>query len=606
MKTHAKSRKLLTAGGGKHKRTAVPPHPGAHLQQRIGNQGMRQIVDRPYPNEGCANVIAARLAPELKAHANSKNIVFGAAFGHSLNRSPIHHPPLQRKPIISSPDDEFEREADVMADTAIRMAEPAPSNTAPAAIQRRRKECECEEEQCVQTNPVPGADGVAALDVEAAVHAAGRDGVSLPGDVRSYFESRFGYDFSAVRVHTGNNAAEGAQAIQARAYTIGRDIMFGSSEYAPATVEGKRLLAHELAHVVQQHSGDAGPLIRPRLLVTADAGDIKALFGLLEPASGLKLKADPIKGDPKTKQVTGKVSVSMPPSPTLASELKTITEDPQQDAELNLGRTQAGVFVGSFPMSQLRFPPEEGKPEHLVQEIRIDQLVALEKGAPGSGVESLVHEMTENFHAHSPALLQNVRKGPMSAEQAFNESHREAIKQEERVIAELKHPGKRHSLFQVLMGKEPHQFFRAVQDMEQYFIVWESAFGGGGGFSNVRRVPPIQVSTYDIKGFDAAPTSGKKSLPLSDIIRSTSRDLRNNPTASARIKVLLSPFDVRMPTPDTPQEWAETIQRTVETELDAITPVSDRALEPRSDAEGEWTSGDQSSVIISVNRPDIP
>jgi hypothetical protein len=69
-------------------------------------------------------------------------------------------------------------------------------------------------------------------------------------------ESRFGHGFSQVRVHTDNEAARAARAVQARAYTIGHDIVFGDGQYQPATSEGKLLLAHELTHVVQQ--GGAG------------------------------------------------------------------------------------------------------------------------------------------------------------------------------------------------------------------------------------------------------------------------------------------------------------------------------------------------------------
>jgi len=161
---------------------------------------MRQILDRLHCKEGDADVNAVRLAPELKPHAT----------------------PL-------------------------------------AAIQRRRKECEGEEEKNLQTKTVPTVDAAAARapDVEPARQAAGREGESLPGEVRRYFEPRFGYDFSKVRIHADKDAASGAQAIQARAYTLGRDIVFGAGEYAPATSEGRRLIAHELAHVVQQDSGFA-------------------------------------------------------------------------------------------------------------------------------------------------------------------------------------------------------------------------------------------------------------------------------------------------------------------------------------------------------------
>jgi hypothetical protein len=75
-------------------------------------------------------------------------------------------------------------------------------------------------------------------------------------------EARFGYDFSRVRVHTDATAAESARAVQALAYTVGEDIVFGAGRYAPATGAGQRLLAHELTHVVQQ-GGFTPPMRHP-------------------------------------------------------------------------------------------------------------------------------------------------------------------------------------------------------------------------------------------------------------------------------------------------------------------------------------------------------
>jgi hypothetical protein len=86
-------------------------------------------------------------------------------------------------------------------------------------------------------------------------------GQPLDPHVRSSMESRFGHDFGSVRVHTGGRPSESAEAIGARAYTAGRDIVFGDGQYAPAMRDGRALLAHELAHVVQQRgSTPAGPL----------------------------------------------------------------------------------------------------------------------------------------------------------------------------------------------------------------------------------------------------------------------------------------------------------------------------------------------------------
>ncbi len=83
-------------------------------------------------------------------------------------------------------------------------------------------------------------------------------GQSLDANTRAFFEPRFGHDFSNVRVHTDARAAESASAVQAHAYTVGRDMVFGAAQYAPGTAAGNSLLAHELTHVVQQEQGVQG------------------------------------------------------------------------------------------------------------------------------------------------------------------------------------------------------------------------------------------------------------------------------------------------------------------------------------------------------------
>jgi hypothetical protein len=77
-------------------------------------------------------------------------------------------------------------------------------------------------------------------------------GQPLDAATRAHMEPRFGCDFSRVRVHTDARAAESARAVHALAYTVGRDVVFGPGQYAPGTQVGRRLLAHELAHTVQQ------------------------------------------------------------------------------------------------------------------------------------------------------------------------------------------------------------------------------------------------------------------------------------------------------------------------------------------------------------------
>src|SRR5579884_3623289 len=103
----------------------------------------------------------------------------------------------------------------------------------------------------------------------AAINAAPVNGVSpvvhdvlnlsgkpLDAGTRAFMEPRFGQDFSNVRVHTDARAAESAQAVNALAYTVGRDVVFGMGQYAPATSSGRQLLAHELVHTIQQSSAN--------------------------------------------------------------------------------------------------------------------------------------------------------------------------------------------------------------------------------------------------------------------------------------------------------------------------------------------------------------
>jgi outer membrane protein OmpA-like peptidoglycan-associated protein len=145
---------------------------------------------------------------------------------------------VSRKATVSSPWDPQEREADEVAEKVLQTGEPGAMSSAPAAIQRECAEC--------------GANREPVLDAGAAVRAAGQGGEALPRATSDYFERRFGQDFSSVRVHTDGAAPAAARAVNARAYTLGSDIVFASGAYAPDSADGRRLLAHELTHVVQQ------------------------------------------------------------------------------------------------------------------------------------------------------------------------------------------------------------------------------------------------------------------------------------------------------------------------------------------------------------------
>ena len=160
------------------------------------------------------------------------------------------------------PRDAAERQADRMADTVLRLpsshleattaargprGDPHHCPTCRAALERGSGElCDA----CAGGSRRPDAGGGDARRPTSAVGG----GHPLPESVRAYFEPRFGRDFSQVRVHTGGASEASAAALHAEAFTVGRHIVFGRDRYAPQTTEGKALLAHELAHVVQQQT----------------------------------------------------------------------------------------------------------------------------------------------------------------------------------------------------------------------------------------------------------------------------------------------------------------------------------------------------------------
>ena len=99
-------------------------------------------------------------------------------------------------------------------------------------------------------------------------------GQPLDAETRAFMEPRFGHDFGHVRVHTDAQAADSAHAVHAHAYTVGQNVVFSESNYAPSTLAGRKLLAHELAHTIQQRNARGAPASADRnevLEATANA-----------------------------------------------------------------------------------------------------------------------------------------------------------------------------------------------------------------------------------------------------------------------------------------------------------------------------------------------
>ena len=222
------------------------------------------------------------------------------AEGHQFGKIALNHSGpflIQPKLTIGQPNDKYEQEADRVADQVMQMPDSRTPGHLPyisssnlpsiqslcskyeSGIQRQllkedkktlqpkllanqitplvQRQTESEEERReeplqLKTNASQPPNVPASLQNRVSALQGG--GQSLPQPEQAFFESRFGADFSHVRIHENSQAADTARAINARAFTVGRNIAFAAGQYQPKTMEGRSLLAHELTHVIQQRN----------------------------------------------------------------------------------------------------------------------------------------------------------------------------------------------------------------------------------------------------------------------------------------------------------------------------------------------------------------
>jgi hypothetical protein len=214
---------------------------------------------------------------------------------------------LQRKLAIGASNDPLELEADRVADQVMTAPGHSAASRAPLQIQRHAGQV------------AEGADAAPA-SVDRALAGSGRP---LEPALRIDMEQRFGHDFSQVRVHSGSAAEQSAKDVNANAYTVGHNVVFGSGRFAPGTHKGRRLLAHELAHVVQQSSNG-----KPGIIQRDEAGGGSTEFKdtvtvMSRPTSGpvvisgtvTRTETAPASGSQPKQQIhTGEMRVSFDPS----------------------------------------------------------------------------------------------------------------------------------------------------------------------------------------------------------------------------------------------------------------------------------------------------
>jgi len=239
-----------------------------HTQRTIENQAMQRM----------SQTNAEELEAELTGTATRR-------FGHDFSRISTHASAakaIQTKLVINRPGDSYEQEADRVSEQITRSPQP-----------RLQRKCACggtpgptgECEECRKkrlslqrmklgggVQPVGG--GFAPPIVHDVLRSPAR---SLDLQTRAYLEPHFGHDFSRVRIHADPGASAATDAVQAQAFTVGSDIVFGSGKFAPSTPAGRKLLAHELTHVVQQGAAPVAATHSPAQAANEDATEAKDL-----------------------------------------------------------------------------------------------------------------------------------------------------------------------------------------------------------------------------------------------------------------------------------------------------------------------------------------
>ncbi len=179
---------------------------------------------------------------------------------------------IQKKLAIGSSNDAYEVEADRVADQVVGMNESQINQTNQAGALVQRKCAGCSQEEEIQKKPIAdtitpliqmsgtksAGEGMASASLTQQINSSKGGGHSMDQGTKGFMESRFGTDFSAVKIHTNSTAVQMSRDINAQAFAVGNDVYFNEGKYNPSSTAGKHLLAHELTHTIQQGGKETG------------------------------------------------------------------------------------------------------------------------------------------------------------------------------------------------------------------------------------------------------------------------------------------------------------------------------------------------------------
>jgi outer membrane protein OmpA-like peptidoglycan-associated protein len=321
-------------------------------------------------------------------------------------------------------------------------------------------------------------------------------------------------DFSHVRLHADGNARDATRRLGARAFTMGQHIYADPSYLGTDRGKQSSTLTHELAHVVQQQRLGR-TFVQPQLIATGSNADIGRFISMAQAAMGEQLVRDPV-----THAITANASLNTPAtSPVFAAAMHRIMDNAAQNAEAHFGTGQPGVAVGAFPIPSDMTGSRE-------QNIDMDDVEAIERGAPGNGLGKLAHELTENFQAHGAV--------PAAGVDRFGPAHQAGVAAESNVAEDTVGPGRRVADVDTpVVGNTRTR----VQDFENYYLVFDltqNPLNNDFSVSKARQAPRVNLSTTTIDQY----VTGSHAVPATGapIIAAAAAIVAANSSATVRIE----------------------------------------------------------------------
>jgi Domain of unknown function (DUF4157) len=258
----------------------------ASLRTADANTLLTARHPRPLQSSHAANAVTTA-RPLLRAHDKNSDLGpapaakenSGSRPGFDFSRIRVHAtalPAIQKKLTVNTPGDSYEQEADRVSQFVMQM--PGPQLQRSCACGGTCSDCQNKTATAPLQMKAARPGSPAQAEAPPIVHDVLRSpGQPLDAATRSFMEPRFGWDFSRVRIHSDTAAQQSAREVNARAYTVGNDVVFGSGSFAPASVEGRDLMAHELTHTIQQSSSAADHASAPARAGSASTQSVPAL-----------------------------------------------------------------------------------------------------------------------------------------------------------------------------------------------------------------------------------------------------------------------------------------------------------------------------------------